>query len=298
MFSANPRGWRAQDLTPEECERFREARAAYALAPLVIHDNYLINLASADSFIRDRSIAAFRKELERAVALGADFLVTHPGSAKGSTAVQGIKSCIDSLRQAAKGLKLDGLRILIENTAGQGSAIGRTFEEVAEIMAGTEKDLPMGACIDTAHCFEAGYAVHTAPGLAQAVKCLDSTVGLKNVHVIHANDSKTAFGSHADRHEHIGRGQIGKEGFRRMLGHPKLRNLPFICETPVDKPGDDKRNLRMMRTLAGIKASSLQPSASSKRRVPTVPAKLVLRGGGGAGIQFVGDRYGPPLSRG
>jgi deoxyribonuclease-4 len=280
MFSANPRGWRAQDLTPEVCERFREARAAYALAPLVIHDNYLINLASADSIIRERSIAAFRKELERAVALGADYLVTHPGSAKGSTAMQGIKSCIDSLRQAAKGLKLDGLRILIENTAGQGSAIGRTFEEVAEIMAGTEKNLPMGVCIDTAHCFEAGYAVHTPPGLAQAVKCLDSTVTLQNVHVIHANDSKTAFGSHADRHEHIGRGQIGKEGFRRIVGHPKLRNLPFICETPIDKPGDDKRNLRMMRTLAGVSALSPQPSAFSKRRVPVIPAA--------AGIQLVG----------
>jgi deoxyribonuclease-4 len=280
MFSANPRGWRAHNLTPEECERFRETRASYALAPLVIHDNYLINLASADSFIRERSIAAFRKELERAVALGADYLVTHPGSAKGSTAMLGIKSCIDSLRQAAKGLKLDGLRILIENTAGQGSAIGRTFEEVAEIVAGIEKDLPTGVCIDTAHCFEAGYAVHTAPGLTQAVKSLDSTVTLKNVHVIHANDSKTAFGSHADRHEHIGRGRIGKEAFRRIVCHPRLRVIPFICETPIDKPGDDKRNLRMMRTLAGVKAISLQSSAFSRRRVPVIPAK--------AGIQLVG----------
>ncbi|MGA2475107.1 MAG: deoxyribonuclease IV [Terriglobia bacterium] len=265
MFSANPRGWRAQDLTPEECERFREARAAYGLSPLVIHDNYLINLASVDSLIRERSIAAFRKELERALALGADYLVTHPGSAKDSTATQGVRACIDSVRQAAKGLKLDGLRILIENTAGQGSAIGRTFEEVAEIVAGVEKDLPMGVCIDTAHCFEAGYAVHTQAGLAQTVKSLDSTVGLRNLRVIHANDSKTGFGSHADRHEHIGKGQIGKEGFRRIVCHPKLRAIPFICETPIDRPGDDKRNLRMMRTLAGIKAISPQRSAISKR---------------------------------
>jgi len=254
MFSANPRGWRGQDPTAEECERFRETRAAYGLSPLVIHDNYLINLASADSFIRERSLAAFRKELQRAAALGADYLVTHPGSAKNSTATQGIKACIDSLLQAANGLKLDGLRILIENTAGQGSVIGRTFEEVAEIIAGTEKDLPVGVCIDTAHSFEAGYAIHTPAGLAQALKNLDATVGLKNVHVIHANDSKTGFGSNADRHEHIGKGQIGKEGFRRIIRHPKLRAIPFICETPRDKPGDDKRNLRMMRTLAGIKA--------------------------------------------
>jgi deoxyribonuclease-4 len=266
MFSANPRGWRAQDPTAEECERFRETRVAYGLSPLVIHDNYLINLASADSFIRERSMAAFRKELQRAAALSADYLVTHPGSAKNSTATQGIKACIDSLRQAANGLKLDGLRILIENTAGQGSVIGRTFEEVAEIIAGTEKDLPVGVCIDTAHSFEAGYAIHTPTGLAQALKNLDATVGLKNVHVIHANDSKTGFGSNADRHEHIGKGQIGKEGFRRIIRHPKLRAIPFICETPRDKPGDDKRNLRMMRTLAGVPAISSQPSAFSKRR--------------------------------
>jgi deoxyribonuclease-4 len=266
MFSANPRGWRGQDPTAEECERFRETRAAYGLSPLVIHDNYLINLASADSFMRERSMAAFRKELQRAAALGADYLVTHPGSAKNSTATQGIKACVDSLRQAANGLRLDGLRILIENTAGQGSVIGRTFEELAEIIAGTEKDLPVGVCIDTAHSFEAGYAIHTPAGLAQALKNLDATVGLKNVHVIHANDSKTGFGSNADRHEHIGKGKIGKEGFRRIIRHPKLRAIPFICETPRDKPGDDKRNLRMMRKLAGIMAVGSQPSALSKRR--------------------------------
>jgi deoxyribonuclease-4 len=224
----------------------------------------LINLASGDVIIRERSIAAFRKELERAVAMGADYLVTHPGCAKESAATQAIRTCIDSLRQAAKGLKLDGLRILIENTAGQGSAIGRTFEEVAEIVAGAGKDLPMGVCIDTAHCFAAGYAVHTPAGLAEAVTCLDSTVGLGNVRVIHANDSKTAFGSHADRHEHIGKGQIGKEGFRRIVRHPKLGTIPFICETPVDKPGDDKRNLRVMRTLAGLKPSALSGQLSAR----------------------------------
>jgi len=267
MFSANPRGWRGQEPTPEECERFCETRAACRLSPLVIHDNYLINLASANTFLRGQSITAFRKELVRAVALGADYLVTHPGSAKGSTAAQGIKACIESLRQAANGVKLNGLRILIENTAGQGSAIGRTFDEVAEIVAAVARDLPMGACIDTAHCFEAGYAVHTQAGLAEVVKCLDSTIGFRNVRVIHANDSKTAFGSHADRHEHVGKGQIGKEAFRRIVCHPKLREIPFICETPIDNPGDDKRNLRMMRKLAGVKAISSQPSAVRKRQI-------------------------------
>jgi len=279
MFSANPRGWRGLEPTPEACERFRAARAAHCLAPVVIHDNYLINLASADTFIREQSIAAFRKELERALALGADYLVTHPGSAKGSTTPQAIRSCIDSVRRAAKGLKLDGLRILIENTAGQGSSIGRTFEEVAEILVDTAKDLPMGACIDTAHCFEAGYAVHTQAGLDETVKKLESTLGLNSVRVIHANDSKTAFGSHVDRHEHIGKGQIGKEGFRRIVCHAKLREIPFICETPIDKPGDDRRNLRMMRKLAGELAVSSQPSAFSKRRILVIPAKVGIHQG-------------------
>jgi len=250
MFSANPRGWRTLDPTPAECESFRAARQGYGLSPVVVHDNYLINLASSDALIRERSIAAFRRELERALALGADYLVTHPGSAKGAAPAAAIATCVESLRQAAAGLKLDGLSILIENTAGQGTAIGRTFEEVAEIIAGAEKDLPVGACIDTAHSFEAGYAMHTAEGLNAAVKQLDATIGVKKVRVIHANDSKTAFGSHADRHEHIGKGQIGAEAFMRIVRHPKLKNIPFICETPVDKPGDDKRNLQIMRKLA------------------------------------------------
>ena len=254
MFSANPRGWRTIDPTPANCEAFRAARRGHGLSPVVIHDNYLINLASADDFIRERSIAAFRRELERALALGADYLVTHPGSAKGGTPAAAIATCGEALRQAAAGLKLDGLMILIENTAGQGTVIGRSFEEVAEIIAGAEKDLPVGACIDTAHSFEAGYAIHTSEGLRAAVKLLDETVGLEKVRVIHANDSKTAFGSHADRHEHVGKGQIGAEAFGRIVCHPKLKDIPFICETPVDKPGDDRRNIRMMRKLAGVKA--------------------------------------------
>jgi deoxyribonuclease-4 len=160
---------------------------------------------------------------------------------------------VESLRQAGAGLKLDGLTILIENTAGQGTVIGRSFEEVAEIIAGVENDLPVGACIDTAHSFEAGYAIHTAEGLATAVKQLDQAIGIEKVRVIHANDSKTALGSHADRHEHIGKGQIGAEAFGRIVRHPKLKNIPFICETPVDKSGDDLRNIQMMRKLAGVR---------------------------------------------
>jgi deoxyribonuclease IV len=250
MFSANPRGWRTATLAPTDCERFRTEREALGLSPLVIHDNYLINPASADLEIRKKSIAALRREVERALVLGADFLVAHPGSAKGATFSEAIANCVNSLKEAVKGLSLDGLVVLVENTAGQGSAIGRTFDEVAEIVAGAGRELPVGACIDTAHCFAAGYAIHTVAGLAKTVKDLERTLGIHSVRVIHANDSKSAFDSHVDRHQHIGQGQIGAEAFRRIVRHPKLRKIPFICETPVDKPDDDRRNVEMMRKLA------------------------------------------------
>ena len=252
MFSANPRGWQAIDPSPQVYERFRAAREKHRLSPVVIHDNYLINLAASDALIREKSVAAFRKEMERALGLGADYLVTHPGSARGAAPAQAIATCVESLKQAASGLRLDGLMILIENTAGQGSAIGRTFEEVAEIISGACPELPVGACIDTAHCFEAGYAIHEQKGLRDIVKQLDATIGLSRVRVVHANDSKTAFESHVDRHEHIGKGQIGAQAFGRIVRHPKLERIPFICETPIDRPGDDKRNLRTMRKLAGV----------------------------------------------
>jgi len=253
MFSANPRGWRTQDPSLKEYERFRQARQSHKLAPAVVHDNYLINLAAPDAMNRERSIAAFRREIERAVALGAEYLVTHPGSARGASTAAAIRASVESLKRAAQGLNLDGLTILIENTAGQGTALGRTFEEVAEILEGAARELPVGACLDTAHTFEAGYPIHTPRGLGETLKQLDRTIGLDRLKVIHANDSKTGLGSRADRHQHIGRGQIGREAFRRIVRHPKLRSIPFICETPIDRPGDDRRNLRMMRRLARTK---------------------------------------------
>lgn len=250
MFSANPRGWRVRERQAAEYEAFREARSLYKLDPVVVHANYLINLASPEFRISDGSVAAFRRELDRAVALGADFLVTHPGSATGTSFSQAIAKCMQSLRKAGDGLRLDALTILIENSAGQGSAIGSTFEQIAEIMAGAGRDLPVAVCIDTAHCFAAGYAVHTPLGLKETLKHIENALGISNVRIIHANDSKTPFESHVDRHEHIAKGYIGAEAFSRILRHPKLKRIPFICETPIDHPGDDKRNVRMIRRLA------------------------------------------------
>lgn len=251
IFSANPRGWHEKKLSAESCEKFCEARAGYRLLPLAIHANYLINLAAADPMIRIPSVAAFRQELERTISLRAEYVVVHPGSAKNGSRKTAVKRFVQSLLTAIKPLRLDGLTVLIENTAGQGSVLGSRFEELAEILAGIKPKISAGACIDTAHSFAAGYAIHTPRGLSDMVRQLDATVGLESVRLIHANDSKAAFASHVDRHEHIGEGKIGVEGFRRIVRHPKLRAIPFICETPVDKPDDDRRNLEVMRRLAG-----------------------------------------------
>ncbi len=260
IFSANPRGWKAREPTPAQYEQFRAERAASGLGPLVIHDNYLINLASADRLIREKSVAAFRKEIQRALALEADYLVMHPGSAKGGTVGGAIRLCAESMKKAARGLTLDGLTILVENTAGQGSTIGRSFEEVAQILSLAD-GLPLGVCLDTAHCFEAGYPIHTQKGLARTLQQAGSTFGVERVRAVHANDSKTAFGSHSDRHEHIGKGRIGLAAFRRIVNHPALKFLPFICETPLDEPGDDRRNISALRKLAGR-----SPSPARRRK--------------------------------
>ena len=192
----------------------RDAQS-FGLGPLVIHDNYLINLASPDRVMRARSIQAFYDELVRAVSLGADFLVAHPGSGLGTPTDQAISDIAQGMRQAARGVKFGGLRILIENTSGMGWAVGARFEEIKAILDQTG-DLPMGVCLDTAHMFEAGYAITTEEGFEAALAAADRTFGLDRVYVLHVNDSKTPLGSRVDRHEHIGRGKIGLPAFARI----------------------------------------------------------------------------------
>ena len=233
-----------------DASRFRGRRKELALGPLVIHGNYLINLASPDAVLRTRSILAFHQEIVRAMALGADFLVFHPGSGLDGSKESAIAAIAGSLRQATRGLKLGDLRILLENTAGQGSTIGSRFEELKAIIDACG-DLNLGVCVDTAHFFAAGWDVRTAEGLEKALVDIDRTVGLKSVAVIHVNDSKTALGSRADRHEHVGEGKIGLESFRRILNHPLLSGKAFILETPIEKPGDDLRNVAALWKLLG-----------------------------------------------
>lgn len=252
IFSRNPRGWTAKPLEADGIKLFRDARAEATLHPAIIHSCYLINLAASAPDMRAKSIAAFRDEIERGLAIGADYLVVHPGSARGSSIEQAIENCASAVRASAAGLEDQmsdaGFEILLENTAGQGEQIGRSFEQVRDILA-LCPDVPMGMCLDTAHSFAAGYDWRDAAATKAAMKLLGETVGFARVRAVHFNDSKAAFASRVDRHWHIGAGEIGPVGLGRVLNHPKLAGLPFILETPQDAPGDDLKNLAAARSL-------------------------------------------------
>lgn len=252
IFSASPRMWRAGLPDPIAVSRLRALREKHDLAPLAIHDNYLINLASCDEALRTKSALAFRGELERALVIGAEYLVTHPGNCRGHSVEQGIMAVVRSLVEASDGLNISGLKVLLENTAGSGAALGSRFEELRAIRDCAQEfaDLEIGFCIDVCHCLASGYDVATEAGFRKTVAELDRVLGLANIGVIHANDSKTPLGSHVDRHEHIGCGYVGEAGFRRFLRHPRLRSKAFILETPHDKPGEDVMNIEALKRLA------------------------------------------------
>src|SRR6202034_193285 len=215
IFSASPRMWRASPPAPSAVKLLERARDRHDLFPLVIHDNYLINLASCSEPLRMQSTAAFRGEIERALAIGAEYLVAHPGNCKGHSVEQGMYSVVRSLAEAAQGLDTQKLTVLLENTAGSGAALGSRFEELGAMrqFAAELTELKIGFCIDTCHCLASGYDVSSAAGLKRAVAEMDGALGIENVRLIHANDAKTPLGSHVDRHEHIGQGYIGEAGF-------------------------------------------------------------------------------------
>lgn len=248
MFSRNPRGWAARPLTDEEVGRFRAARLETGISPVAIHCNYLVNLAASDETIRSKSRASFREEVERGLLLGADYLVVHPGSARGACEADAIETCAESLKAACAGLSLNGLRILLENTAGQGECIGHRFEHLREIMERCP-ELELGVCLDTAHAFTAGYDIRDEDGLQAAFESLERNVGLRNVRAVHFNDSKADYNSRVDRHWHIGLGHIGSEALRRVARHPQLAHAAFLLETPQDELGDDARNLEALRSF-------------------------------------------------
>lgn len=245
--------WRASSPDATDAKRLRAARERLDLQPLAIHTNYLVNLASLDPEIRSKSITSFRGELDRAALLGADYLVLHPGNYKGQPLEQGIAAFVLGLAEAAEGFRAAGVTVLLENTVGSGNQIGSRFEELRMIrdLAARETTLHLAYCLDTCHLLASGFDVASEAGLEETVAAADRTLGLDLVLLIHANDSKGALGSHLDRHENIGKGKIGEQGFRRILTHPGLRDKPFVLETPVEDDAMARADIAALQRLAG-----------------------------------------------
>jgi len=251
FFSSSPRMWRAPKVDPKQAVRMKELRAKLDVGPLVIHTSYLVNVCSQTEEVREKSVAAFRGEIERALTFGAEYLVLHPGSWNGLTRDEGLRLAADSIKRAIDGLAWEGtgFHILIENTAGAQYSLGGSFEQVAELVALLRACAPVGVCLDTCHTHVAGYDMASEAGYAETMKLVAKTVGFEAVRVWHCNDAKAAMGSKLDRHEHIGQGTMGVEPFRRLLNDVRFAHAAFIAETPVDEPGDEERNVRVLKSL-------------------------------------------------
>lgn len=252
IFSASPRMWKANPVKPEDAAKMKAARAEHDIGPLCIHASYLINVCAQDETVRKNSVAAFRGEVERALALGAEFLVLHPGSWRGLTRDEGIALAAKSIEEAIAGLdwKSANFKILIENTAGAEFSLGGSFEQVGELVTRLKACAPVGVCLDTCHVHVAGYDIVSDAGYAESMKQIENTIGFDAVRVWHCNDAKAERGSKLDRHQHIGEGTIGAAAFRRLLRDVRWAHCAFIAETPVDDPGDEQRNVSVLRTLA------------------------------------------------
>ena len=251
IFSSSPRMWRAPKVDTAQAARMRELRAKLDVGPLVIHTSYLVNVCSQSDEVREKSVTAFRGEIERALALGAEYLVLHPGSWKGLTRDEGLRLAAESIARAIDGLAWQeaDFHILIENTAGSEFSLGGSFEQVAELVERLKASAPMGVCLDTCHTHVAGYDLVSAEGYEETMRQAAATVGFEAVRVWHCNDAKAARGSKLDRHEHIGKGTMGLEPFRRLLNDERFAHSAFIAETPVDQPGDEERNVKALLGL-------------------------------------------------
>lgn len=252
IFSSSPRMWKAGPVKPQDAAKMLDLRAKHDIGPVAIHASYLINLCSQTESVRENSTTAFRGEVERALALGAEFLVLHPGSWKGLTREEGLRLAAQSIERAIDGIDFTGknFRILIENTAGAEFSLGGKLEQVAELVECLKACAPVAVCLDTCHVHVSGYDIVSVDGYIETMKLVESTVGFDAVKVWHCNDAKAAMGSKLDRHEHIGEGTIGPEAFRRLLHDDRFAHAAFIAETPVDAPGDEARNVGVLRTLS------------------------------------------------
>lgn len=252
LFTRNTNQWRARPIAPHEPGRFRAALVRYAIDTTAAHASYLINLASPDARLWRRSVAGLLLELTRAEALGIPAVIIHPGAHVGAGPQAGIArvaQALDEVHHRASSLRVG---CLLENTAGQGTCLGADPEHLAAILEAVQEPDRVGVCIDTCHLFAAGYALAQPQQYRRTIERLAKTVGLKKIAAIHLNDSRRELGSHVDRHEHIGRGQIGLDGFRRLLADPRFRRVPMYLETPKgteDGQDLDVINLRVLRDL-------------------------------------------------
>jgi deoxyribonuclease-4 len=250
IFTKSSNQWQARELSDAEVARFAGARASSGIDPVIAHDSYLINLASPDEELLDKSREAFLVEMQRCERLAIPFLVMHPGAHKDAGEEQGLQTITESFDWLYRQTPGYQLKVLLEIIAGQGTALGYRFAQLAQIIAGVEQGERLGVCLDTCHIFAAGHDITRRDGYEAMWEELDTSVGLDRLHVIHLNDSKKGVGSRVDRHEHIGQGALGLEPFRMLVNDPRLQHVPMILETPKGKDNaEDRDNLDILRGL-------------------------------------------------
>jgi deoxyribonuclease IV len=250
IFTKSSRQWAGKPYTKEEIEQFRVNRQETGITTIIAHDSYLLNLGSPDAGLRKQSIAAFIDELERCELLGVANLVAHPGAHVGAGETEGIKTIAKSLDEAHKACPGYTTKITLEITAGQGSTIGYRFDQIGNIMGATKESERLRVCFDTEHAFAAGYDIRTKEGYERTFVEFDEAIGIDRLAAFHLNDSKKEFNSRVDRHEHIGKGQIGVEAFRLLLNDKRFWGLPMCLETPKGPDlKEDQENLALLRSL-------------------------------------------------
>jgi deoxyribonuclease-4 len=266
IFVKNANQWRAREMADDEVTAFRGAHEASAVGPLVAHASYLINLAATDPVILEKSLDALTDELIRCSRLGVHGLVLHPGAHLGAGEEAGIEKVAASLDSVLGDLPDVATRVLLENTAGQGSCLGWRLEQLAAMRERVAEPRRVGYCLDTCHSFAAGYPVHEEAGFAEFLAEVEERLGLDALGCLHLNDSVKPFGSRRDRHAHLGEGEIGLALFERLLTEPRLNTIPMVLET---EPGDDmeghRRDLKTLWGLVGLKKKRKRPSSPSGR---------------------------------
>ncbi|HEU5098553.1 MAG TPA: deoxyribonuclease IV [Roseiflexaceae bacterium] len=250
IFSKNQQQWRGKPLTEEDIALFRAEQLRTGFEPLIVHDSYLINLASPKDDLWEKSVAAFADELERCAALGIPYLVTHPGAHVGSGEEAGLRREADALNRLFEAGTGEPTTVLLETTAGQGTCLGYRFEHLATLIELVDRSDRIGICVDTCHLLAAGYDVRTPEACAATFEELDRVIGIERIKAFHLNDSQKDLGSRVDRHTHIGAGCVGLEGFRAIVNDPRFAQIPMILETPKgDDLAEDIENLAKLRGL-------------------------------------------------